>query len=312
MLIDQYLSREEIREFTVRSDAAGARMLLANWAIIAATFTVVALWTNPLTILLAIPLLGGRQLGLAVLMHEAGHSTLFRTPWMNRFFGQWFAALPVLGDCEAYASSHREHHKLAGTDKDPDLPNYDRYPIPGSSFRRKLLRDVTGQTGAKLLMGLLSGAGNRIMMREGEGRGTLGKGLIANGILLGILAAFGVVELYLLWVAAFLTSYMLVARLRQVAEHGAVPDLFDVDPRLHTRTTVARWYERLLLCPNHVNYHLEHHLLASAPAYRLPALHRLLSERGFFDDFPQAVEQGYLSVFRRAVPELSGPLPAGG
>lgn len=312
MHINDYLGKEEIRRFTARSDLAGAWMLLANWALIAAIFAGGALWTHPLSILIGVLLLGGRQLGLSVLMHEAGHNTLFRTPWMNRVLGQWLAAYPVLGDCVAYGASHRIHHQTAGTYDDPDLPNYRNYPVSAQSFRRKLWRDITAQTGTKLIVALFRGAGNRIMMREGEGSGALLQGLLANLALLGVLAAFGIAELYLMWVAAYLTSYMLVARIRQVAEHGAVKGLYDPDPRLNTRTTIARWYERLVLCPNYVNFHLEHHLLASVPAFRLPALHKLLCERGFFDDYPDAVATGYREVIRRAVPELGGALPASG
>jgi fatty acid desaturase len=304
MRAEDYLSKAEIREFTRRSDAAGWRMLLLNWLLIAAIFAVAARWPNPLVLLAAVILLGGRQLGLAVLMHEAGHHSLFRRASLNRFCGQWLAAYPILGDVEAYGASHREHHRLAGTDRDPDLPNYRAYPIDAASFRRKLWRDATGQTGFRLLAGLLRGGGNRIMMRDGEDRGTLGRGLLANALLFAALALAGVPELYLLWIAAYLTSYPLVARIRQVAEHGAVRDLYREDPRLNTRTTLPRWYERILLCPNYVNYHLEHHLLASVPAHRLPALHRLLRSRGFYDDHADALAQGYWDVIRRAVPEL--------
>jgi fatty acid desaturase len=138
-------------------------------------------------LLLCVLFLGGRQLGLAVLMHEAGHKTLFRSAWLNELLGQWLAAFPVLGDCNAYGASHREHHRLAGTDEDPDLPNYAAYPISVASFRRKLLRDLTGQTGLKLLAGTFRGAGNRIMMREGDRSASLPQGITANALLLGIL-----------------------------------------------------------------------------------------------------------------------------
>ena len=37
---------------------------------------------------------------------------------------------------------------------------------------------------------------------------------------------------------------------------------------------------RALLFPHHVNHHLEHHLYPAVPHYRLPALHRLLAEKG--------------------------------
>ena len=46
------------------------------------------------------------------------------------------------------------------------------------------------------------------------------------------------------------------------------------DDLRNTRTTLARWWERLLIAPNRVNYHLEHHLLMTVPHYNLPRMHR--------------------------------------
>jgi fatty acid desaturase len=310
MKASDYLSKAEIRQFTQRSDAMGLWLVLQNWLFIAAIFALVALWTNPLTIVLAIVLLGPRQLGLSILMHDAGHKTLFKSQRLNEVLGQWLTAFPVLGDVDAYGASHREHHRLAGTTKDPDLPNYRNYPITAASFRRKLTRDISGRTGSRLLMGLLSGAGNRIMMRDGEGTNRLRQGLIANAVLFALLWASGNPLLYLLWVAAYLTTYPLVARIRQLAEHGNVPGLYQPDPRDNTRTTRANWLERLLLCPNNVNFHIEHHLLPSVPAWRLRTLHSTLCARGFYQDHPQAVADSYLDVIRRAVPELAANAPA--
>lgn len=299
-----YLNRDELRQFTTRSNFAGIALLAGNWAAIALIFSVVAVWPNVFSVLAALLLLGGRQLGLAVLMHEAGHKTLFRSPRWNQTLGQWLAAYPVLGDCDAYGASHREHHRLAGTDEDPDLPNYRAYPVPAASFRRKLLRDLSGQTGLKLLGGTLRGAGNGIMMRDGEGTSALAQGLLANAALLAVLWLSGHPALYLLWVGAYLTAYPLVARIRQVAEHGNVPALYERDPRGNTRTTRAGLLERMVLAPNNVNFHIEHHLMPSVPCWRLPALHRLLVERGFYADHPQAIADGYRDVIRRAVPDF--------
>lgn len=53
-----FLSKDDIQRFTERSDFAGAWLVLSNWLIIAAVFTTVALWTNPITLLFAILLLG--------------------------------------------------------------------------------------------------------------------------------------------------------------------------------------------------------------------------------------------------------------
>ena len=101
-------------------------------------------------------------------MHEAGHKTLFKSPQLNERIGQWLCAYPKLGDCDAYGASHREHHRKAGTERDPDLPNYRAHPISRASFLRKIGRDLGGRTGMRLLRGLLTGSGRSIMMRDGE------------------------------------------------------------------------------------------------------------------------------------------------
>ena len=87
-----------------------------------------------------------------------------------------------------------------------------------------------------------------------------------------------------------------MSRLRQVAEHAAVPDLYDPDPRHNTRTIPAGWLDRLVFCPLGVNYHLEHHMLASVPIYNLPRMHRLLKARGYYDAV--AFPGSYFSMLR--------------
>ncbi len=52
------------------------------------------------------------------------------------------------------------------------------------------------------------------------------------------------------------------------------------------------------MAPHRVGYHLEHHLLMTVPYFRLPAMHRLLVERGAVPD--GAVARGYLAVLRLA------------
>jgi fatty acid desaturase len=75
-----------------------------------------------------------------------------------------------------------------------------------------------------------------------------------------------------------------------------VPD--PTDEMRNTRTTLASWWERLLLAPNRVNFHLEHHLLMTVPFYNLPRLHRLLRDRGAL--YGALIEHGYLGLLRRA------------
>jgi fatty acid desaturase len=101
-------------------------------------------------------------------------------------------------------------------------------------------------------------------------------------VIFALLALCGHPLLYLLWVGAWFTTYSLVMRIRSIAEHAMVPDI--TDELKNTRTTLARWWERLLIAPNRVNFHLEHHLLMTVPHYNLPRLHRMLASRGVLDE----------------------------
>ena len=142
MKIKDYLDTDEVRYFTSKSDLLGARTVLVTWLSIWLLFAAVDAWTNPLTIVLALILLAGRQLALAVIVHEAGHHTLFRTEALNQFCGQWLAAKPVFSDMYSYSRDHARHHRLAGTQEDPDLGNYRAYPVSRDSFHRKMTREI--------------------------------------------------------------------------------------------------------------------------------------------------------------------------
>jgi fatty acid desaturase len=147
MRLTDYLTSEEIADFTRRSDLRGAWLVLCQWGLVIGIFALVAAWTNPVTLLVGIILLGGRQLGFGILQHECGHRILFRTQALNQFVGDWVVSPPGYSNMAAYMRGHLQHHRLAGTDQDPDLPNYRDYPITRERLRRKLKRDITGQTG---------------------------------------------------------------------------------------------------------------------------------------------------------------------
>jgi len=296
-----YLTREEIQQFTKKDDAKAFQILALNWLAIFAILGVVYVWPNPLTIIFAMLFLPGRQLGLSVLMHDCGHKIFFESRERNDFYGQWFCANPMLQDIHSYARGHLKHHQHAGTEQDPDLSNYRNYPVSKESFQRKIQRDITGKTGIKLLklilqVSLWSFSDDKEKRKFAR---PFIQELFVQVIFITVLTIFMSPWLYVLWMASWLTTYMLVVRLRQVAEHGAVPNLFELDPRKNTRTTIPNWLERALIAPNYVNYHLEHHFLASVPCYNLPKLHKLLKERGAYEHTP--IVYGYMRVLRDAV-----------
>ncbi len=287
MKVTEVLSKEELKHLSTRSDLAGWRLVLFTWGSIAAIFAMMAVWPNPLTIIAGLILLGGRQLGLAVIMHDAAHRSLFRTTRLNDFVGQWFGAAPIWLERNAYWSNHSKHHMDAGTPDDPDLHKYENYAVPRMSMARKVMRDLFGVTAYKTIRFNIRRLGWSYTLRP----------LLVTLLLAGVLYLCGAGWVFLVWVAAHLSSYQLIARLRNAAEHAVVPDLQDPDPRRHTRTTKASWWERMTFAPNQVNFHLEHHLLPSIPNHRLREMHQTLASRGFYD--VAEISPGYIDVFKR-------------
>lgn len=312
-----YLSSEQIKELKTASDLKAYMMFAFNWALIALAFFIVAIWPNILTLLISLFILGGRQLGLGILLHECSHRSFFSTQKKNDVIGHWLAGIPVLVPIDFYRPYHFTHHTKTGTEEDPDVGNIAQYPVSKSSFKRKVIRDFLGLSGFKatfaLLFYVLPGrAGNAVSLginNDKVGSDAGWKMGLRNYlhvatfhiVFFAILTLLGHGYLYLLWWAAYLFTHPFIIRVRQIAEHGAMPELASSDVRQTTRTTIANWWERLLFAPNYVNYHCEHHLMPTVPSYNLGEMHKLLKEKGFYIDHEAAlVEEGYPEIIRLA------------
>ncbi len=294
------LSRAEIDALLRMRDWRSWFSLALNWALVGAAMAVVARWPNPLTVIAALFLIGARQLGLAVFMHDAAHRALFARRGVNDWVGNWLAAYPIWSNTETYRPYHLKHHGHTWTSEDPDIGLATPFPVTRRSLWRKIARDLSGRTGLKFARFAARrdfGRGSwRERLANGARKPALRGMLITNALLLLLLSAAGHPALYLLWVGAWLTTYTLVTRIRSIAEHAMAPD--PGDPLRNTRTTLARWWERLLIAPNRVNYHLEHHLLMTVPHYNLPRMHRLLAARGALAG--AFIGRSYLAILREA------------
>ncbi len=121
--------------------------------------------------------------------------------------------------------------------------------------------------------------------------------LIANAVLAAALVAIGGWSLYLLtWVLPWATWYRLVTRIRNIVEHGLVPDA--EDPLRSARSVGAGRLARALVAPYGVNYHLEHHLLVFVPCWKLDQAHALLLAKGYGARMERS--RSYLEVLGRA------------
>ena len=298
-------SPEEWRRLTARSPLRGLWLVLHAWATIAAAMALAAVWPNPLTWLIAVMVVGTRQLGLAILMHEAAHGGLHASKKINEWVGQWLCAVPVGADLASYRSYHLQHHKFTQQPEDPDLSLSAPFPISKESYTRKAVRDLTGQTFVKqrlpLFLSLFRRSGGDDALTHdsfvSSGADKMARFLGLNAALFGLcwLAGAGI-WYWAVWVLAMATWLSLVTRIRNIAEHACTST--GEDPFSHARTTRANPIERLLIAPYWVNYHAEHHLFMYLPCYRLPEAHRLLIEKGLIRRME--VRPGYLDVMRLA------------
>ena len=297
----EFLTAEQLSDLRERSTLRGLLMIAHAWALIAGSVALVAFFPNPLTFVLAVMIIGSRQLGLAILMHDGAHGCLAKDPDTNHWMSQWLCAYPVFAETRAYRRYHMNHHKRTQQEDDPDLILSAPFPITRASYRRKFLRDILGQTGyAQRKAQLLNAMGDAAWpwrQRLAFFNEKLGKQFLVNAILWTAMAAVGVWWAYpLLWLLPMLTWYMVVTRVRNIAEHAVVPD--HDDPLRNTRTTRASWIERLFVAPYYVNYHLEHHLLFFVPCWQLPKLHAILAKGPLYQRME--VQPNYRTVLRMA------------
>lgn len=293
---------QEWAPYQIRSAWAGPLLVVHCWAVIALAVLagVLAPWLIPLCIMVV----GTRQLGLAILMHEAAHGGLSKSNRLNDFLGHWLCAVPIGASLKAYRPYHLTHHRFAQQAEDPDLMLSAPFPVSPASLRRKLIRDLTGQTFFKQRVLLpLAQARSSGPRDDGAhdyesivtGRSVL-PFLAFNTILLAGFIAAGVWwAFFMLWLLPMATWFPMVTRLRNIAEHACVEGSA-VDPFRAARTTRASWWERAFIAPYWVNFHAEHHLFMHVPCWKLARLHRAIRAK------PQAeameVAPGYASVLK--------------
>ena len=307
--ISDLFTREEITELTAKSDLHGSWAVLSTWVVIGGTFAAVASfweylpnWGRLLIYIVALVILAGRQLALAILTHDASHQSLFKTKWLNDTLTDWLCARPVWNDLHKYRKHHLRHHSKTSTVDDPDLSLVTGFPTSKKSVMRKFMRDLLGVTGFKFALGRVLMDVEKMEWTVSNDRRWIdqtgrhwsdypkafiknsGGAIATNTALFSALWAAGHPKLYALWVLAYVTPFPLLLRVRSMAEHAGMET--SNSALTNTRTTKAGYIARALVAPIHVNYHKEHHLMAAVPYFKLPRMHQMLRERGHVAEPP--------------------------
>src|SRR5207244_2514553 len=79
-----------------------------------------------------------------------------------------------------------------------------------------------------------------------------------------------------LWLIPEFTVLTAIFRIRNLSEHYGVGSTHELN---ESRNVLPAWWERMLIAPCNVNFHLDHHLFPSVPWYNLPRLHRVLMQQ---------------------------------
>jgi fatty acid desaturase len=301
-----FFTTEEWRPLSARSSWRGLALVAHAWAVIALAWAgaIAAVhYFGPLgllTLIVTTPVIGGRQLGLAILMHDAAHGALHPNRKLNDWVGEWLCA----GGVARYRKYHLQHHKYAQQAEDPDLGLSAPFPITRASLTRKIVRDLTGQTWFKERFAIARARlktrrkGEPVLPILAEEAWRLRRWIGFNAL---VIAATSAVGLWWAWFALWLlpraTWFQMVTRFRNIAEHALVAK-DEPDPLRHARSTHASWLERAVIAPYYVNYHCEHHMFMHVPCWRLPEVQKQLRDKSVLPKM--RTSPGYRSVLTAA------------
>lgn len=299
---EEILDSSQIKYLRTKSSLMGTLLVAHAWLVIFSLLFIYTLFPSFILYLVVITLIAGRQLGLAILMHEGAHGLIANNVRFNNYISQFFCAFPMAVDTYDYRHYHLKHHRHTQTEDDPDLVLSKPFPITKSSFIRKMLRDLTGITGIKQrYQSIQKTFDNDTLKVDGKEISGFKSKATLRGIFLSQILIFISMSIvgnwwyyFAFWIVPALTIFQFFYRIRNIAEHAVVPN--DCDDFNNARTTNASFIERCFVAPYYVNYHLEHHLFMFVPCYKLKDAHNLLVAKKYTNRME--IKKGYIPLLK--------------
>ncbi|MGQ0655182.1 MAG: fatty acid desaturase family protein [Betaproteobacteria bacterium] len=266
-----------------------------DFAIIAAAIAASEWLRMPWTYVIAVMLIGARQIGLASIgFHDGAHGLILRNRAHNDRVAKtlcWVLLVPLFYDFSGYRKSHIRHHCHTNTARDPDFPFVQRlYKLSPAKIALLMLLHLSGLVFVHLSM---------MFFRHGTWRRRLWFTGAVLALAAGAVLCLYPVNLFLLyWIVPLATWGMLINAVRAFSEHP--PDcLFRVGEAVPARDVLPSWFDSMFVATRGVNYHLTHHLFPAVPSYRLKALQQQIARSEAYRNTAH-VTRGY----HRAVAEI--------
>lgn len=210
---------------------------------------------------------------LGILGHESAHKLLFANPKVNDVVGAIFCNGLAFTSQGAYRRSHFTHHRDPLGPNEPDLTLYLGYPVTRATLRRRLRRDLVGESGWKITKSLFRA------LKNPTSRPAVLQVLAVQVALATLLTVtVGWWAYPVLWYAPWMTVWRVINRLRAIAEHGGMTN--SGDDRLTTHHVRQTWPARFWMVPYNTGWHLAHHADMGVPWRNLPRLHAELVAAG--------------------------------
>ncbi len=279
--LDLDIDKQSLKKLYEVSPFRVLAALALEWIIIMSAIFFCWKYFNAFTYIAAVILIGSRMHALAVIMHDIAHFRFLRNRKLSDFIANTLICWPMMIDVESYRQNHLDHHQKLNTSDDPDWTakvgkKSFEFPQTKLGFYKTLFLYLIGYQGiadlawmAKRMSGKKKSANQKLQMR------------IYLITLITLLSIFSGWKFYLLfWVVPFFTAFLMFQYLRSFAEHFGklkYTNLLD-----STRSVIPSFFEKVIVAPYNISYHLEHHLYPGVPYYNLPKLRKMLLKQPFF------------------------------
>jgi len=280
------VDKAEMKRLMQRSDALGI-LQAGGFLLLALLFLSASAWLQIHQIWWALPitalLYGGVMNFSPAAVHELSHNTMFKTMWLNRFFGVVYDILS-LASRDLFWASHKEHHRYTLHFPD-DMEAIQPQDFKWMDLFRGGIINFSPRPTVVRIKGLWERAfsplsdewqlhilpeknvKDRISIRR-TARATFAFHLLV--LVVGVSSGLWILPILVTGYGQFGSILM---GLCSVPQHIGLAEKGN-DFRTNSRTFLLNPLFQFLYW--HMNYHIEHHMYPAVPCYRLGKLHRAI------------------------------------